>query len=85
MFKGQLFQLLDKDSDQIGLIWTENETIKENRVEDLWQEFYNSFDGDADDFVGWINVKLSTDTPYRKEEFPNGILFERVFVSDCNI
>ena len=77
MFKGQLFQLLDRDTEQTGLIYTDNTTIKENRVEDLWKEFCNEFDADADEFVEWINNKLNP-----TEEFPNGIVFERVFVSE---
>ena len=77
MLKGQLFQLLDTDSDAIGLIYTPNTDIKENDVEDKWNEFCNSFSPDADDFVEWLNNELNP-----TEEYPNGIYFERVFVSE---
>ncbi len=77
MFKGQLFQLLDCNSEQIGLIYTPDTTIKENAVEDKWKEFCNSFWPDADEFVEWLNENLNP-----SEEFPNGISFERVFVSE---
>lgn len=79
-FKGQLFQLKDNESEDIGLIWTDNEQIKENRIEDEWNEFINSYDEDADEFAEYLNNKFNP-----TEEFPNGIYFERVFVSDCNI
>ncbi len=77
MFKGQLFQLLDRDTEQIGIIYTDNTTITENRFEDLWQEYCKEFEEEADDFVVWINNKLNP-----TEEFPNGIVFERVFTSE---
>ena len=77
MLKGQLFQLLDTDSDAIGLIYTPNTDIKENDVEDKWKEFCNSFSPDADDFVEWLNNELNP-----TEEYPNGIYFERVFASE---
>lgn len=83
MFKGQLFQLLDKDTEQVGLLYTPDMKIKENKVEDLWQEFCNEFEPNADDFEEWINNKLNTTEQYQKE-FPNGIFFERVFVSETN-
>jgi hypothetical protein len=69
MFTGQLFQLLDKDSDEIGLIYTPDTTIKENDVEDKWKEFCNSFHPDADDFVEWLTDEC-------------GVSFERVFVAE---
>jgi hypothetical protein len=77
MFKRQLFQLIDYYSEQIGLIYTPDTTIKENAVEDKWKEFCNSFHPDADDFVEWLNDNLNP-----SEEFPNGIYFERVFASE---
>ena len=76
-FKGQLFQLLDNDSEPKGLIYTPNIEIKENRVEDLWQEFCKEFDADAENFIEYLNNKLNP-----LIEFPNGIYFERVFASE---
>jgi len=67
-FKGQLFQLKDKESEDIGLIWTDNEQIKENRIEDEWNEFINSYDEDADEFVEYLNNKFNP-----TEEFPQTI------------
>lgn len=80
-FKGQLFQLLDKYSDPIGIIYTSDVTIKENKVEDLWQEFCNEFEPDADGFAERLNTLLNYKKEFKKE-FPNGIFFERVYTAE---
>jgi hypothetical protein len=68
-FQGQLFQLLDGDSNEVGVIYTSDETISENFVEDIWQEYLNDYQIDVDNFVQFLNKKLSNDS------------FERVFLS----
>jgi hypothetical protein len=84
MFKGQLFQLNDKYCDQIGLIFTPDTKIKENTVEDLWHEFCQSYEADADNFVTSLNQTLNNREDFTKE-FPNGIFFERVFAAETNV
>ena len=81
MFTGQLFQLLDKYSDPIGIIYTENVKIKENTVEDLWKEFCNEFEPDADAFVERLEQTLNRREDFMKE-FPTGVNFERVYTSE---
>ena len=81
MFKGQLFQLLDKYSDPIGILYTENVKIKENKVEDLWQEFCNEFEPDADEFAARLNLLLNNKKEFIKE-FPAGVTFERVYTAE---
>lgn len=71
-FKGQLFQLYDFDNEEVGVIYTNDETIRENFVEDEWREYLNSYALDVDDFVEFLNKKLNkfervflaTTTPY---------------------
>ena len=71
-FKGQLFQLYDFDNEGVGVIYTNDETIRENFVEDTWKEYLNSYALNVDDFVQFLNKKLnkfervflSTTTPY---------------------
>lgn len=74
--EGTLYQLLDRDGEQVGLIHADlskihSPAIKDN-IEKDWQEFYNSFETDADDFADWMN-----------QRYPNA-KFERVFVEELN-
>jgi hypothetical protein len=66
-FKGQLFQLYDFDNEEVGVVYTNDETIRENFVEDAWKEYLNSYALDVDDFVQFLNKKLNK--------------FERVFLT----
>lgn len=68
--KGHLYQLLDRDGENVGLIWSDY-YYEDSFLEKLWNEFYNSFDCDADDFVEWFN----------RQQRPQ---IERVFVTDIN-
>jgi hypothetical protein len=71
-FKGQLFQLYDFDNEEVGVVYTNDENIRENFVEDAWKEYSNSYALDVDDFVQFLNKKLNkfervflaTTTPY---------------------
>jgi hypothetical protein len=66
-FKGQLFQLYDFDNEEVGVVYTNDENIRENFVEDAWKEYLNSYALDVDDFVQFLNKKLNK--------------FERVFLT----
>lgn len=68
--KGHIYQLLDRDGENVGLIHSYYH-YEDSLLEKLWNEFYNSFSCDADDFVEWFN---------RQSRPP----IERVFVTDIN-
>lgn len=66
--EGQLFQLLDADGDQVGLIWTDLQGERDYLEKD-WKEF-ESDDAGADTFAEYLNTK-----------YPNAH-FEQVFVTE---
>lgn len=71
--KGNIYQLLDSDGEQNGLLYTPHNNFNTSDLEKNWAEFYNSFDTlDPDDFVEWLNNR-----------YPNGE-FERIFVEELN-
>lgn len=75
--QGTLFQLLDRDGEQVGLTWTPIEqgtsSFTTQFMEDIWTEFYNSFDTTfIDDFIEWINDKYPL------------LLLERAYTQELN-
>lgn len=68
--KGHTYQLLDKDGENVGLIYSDY-NYESSFLEKLWNEFYNSFDCDADEFVEWFNEKPRPP-------------IERIFVTEIN-
>jgi len=73
---GHLFQLLDSDNDEVGLIHYNGEKFNEIDLALQWQKFSKSPDNDSDsvdDFVDYLNDKF--EHPY----------FERVYVKEVFI
>lgn len=72
--QGQLFQLLDTDGEDVGLIWTDLEGDRDYLEKD-WKDYYSAENTDnpnADDFADLLN-----------EKYPEAS-FERVFVTTIN-
>jgi hypothetical protein len=74
--QGTLYQLLDKDGEFVGIVWTpttpETSSFNTYTMEQIWHLFYNSFECDADEFVEWANDKYPL------------ISLERVFVNELS-
>lgn len=69
--QGQLFQLMDSDGGQCGIIWTDLEGVRD--IDKHWIEYYNNSEDDdigPDGFVEFLEKK-----------YPHAA-FERVYTDE---